>query len=239
MNGSRSLAAELASAAAGTASALSSATVILCPPAILLPEVAASLKGSRARCSGQDCHAEASGAFTGDISAVMLKECGADYVILGHSERRQFHGESDENVRQKAHTALQHGLTPIICIGESQEQRAAGQAEAVVGAQVRGSLPESAKNHDFLLAYEPVWAIGSGAVPTTAEIAQMHAHIAHVAAAHLGCSPTSIAVIYGGSVKAQNARDILHTTGVSGVLVGGASLKAEEFSQIALASRNG
>ena len=207
--------------------------VVICPPAVLLAQVSGWIAGAaHSRTGGQSCHGKAEGAFTGDVSAQMVKNAGADYVIVGHSERRLYHGETNAQVKEAAAAALKAGLCPIICVGESEAERKGGQANAVVGAQVAACLPEGAKEQDFVLAYEPVWAIGSGATPTMADIEAMHGHILSVASENTGKKDGAIAVLYGGSVKAENARDILHVPGVSGVLVGGASLKADEFCRI-------
>lgn len=238
MHGLPVMAAELARAVAGVAMGLPAAVkVVVCPPATLASAVSEQLKGSRVAVGGQDCHAQAQGAFTGDISAQMLKEAGAAYVIVGHSERRQYHGETDEGIRAKAQAAISGGLIPIICVGETLDERQSGQAEDVVGRQVRECLPDGAQNAEFLLAYEPVWAIGSGAVPSLLDIQGMHHHIQSVAAEKLGIDAGSAHVLYGGSVKGANAQDILATDGVAGALVGGASLKADEFGQIMLAAK--
>lgn len=208
--------------------------VVLCPPAILLPLVAGWLASATPRLSmgGQDCHIQPEGAYTGDISAVMLKNAGCTHVIVGHSERRLHHHETNADVRNKAKAAIKSGLIPIICIGETNEDRAGGKAEAVIGEQVRDCLPEEAVEGNFVLAYEPVWAIGSGKTPSGADIGDMHAHILSVASSRLGLDSKAVSVLYGGSVKAENAREIMSIQGVSGVLVGGASLKAEEFCNI-------
>lgn len=193
------------------------AEVIFCPPFPLLAEVGTILKG--AHLGAQDCHFEREGAHTGDVSPVLLREFGCRYVIVGHSERRAGHSESSELVRQKAEAAVSTGLIPIVCVGESRQQREAGQAEAVVAEQVQESAPKG----EFILAYEPIWAIGTGLTPTLADIAAMHRHIKALA---------DVPVLYGGSVKASNAKEILHLPGVDGVLVGGASLNKEEFCKI-------
>lgn len=199
--------------------------IVICPPATLLYEMAHQITGLDIRVGAQDCHAEKEGAFTGDISAAMLKDAGCGYVIVGHSERRSQHGETSALVKKKAQAALDAGLVPIICIGETLAERQAGRAKEIVGQQLRESLPEG----DFILAYEPVWAIGSGLAATSDDISDMHTYIvSQTHGAH--------AVLYGGSVKAANAREILTIAGVSGVLVGGASLKAEEFCKIIAAA---
>lgn len=203
--------------------------VAVCPPFSLLFPVRQWLAGSTVHLGAQNCHSQESGAFTGDISAAQLKDMGCAYVIVGHSERRQLHGERDELVSAKAAAAIAHGLVPVICVGETLEEREASKALAVVEAQLRGSIPESAKTAQFLLAYEPVWAIGSGLAASEGDIASMHAHIITTVQAMHGSAPR---VLYGGSVKADNAPAILGIKGVGGVLVGGASLKAKEFCGI-------
>lgn len=208
-------------------------SVVICPPATLLALVSGAISGSaRTKTGGQTCHNMVEGAFTGDISAAMLRDSGAEYVILGHSERRRYHDEQDGAIAQAAELALKSGLTPIICVGESEAERKGGRAYEVVGQQVLDCISAGVQGHDFVLAYEPVWAIGSGATPTLEDIAAMHAHILKVAATKKAHPP----VLYGGSVKGDNAREILHTEGVSGVLVGGASLKADEFCRIITAA---
>lgn len=232
MYGARSMAEALCREVVGCADGLD-VQVVICPPAVLLAQVSALLAGSKhVKSGGQTCHTQAEGAYTGDISAAMVKDAGATYVILGHSERRRDHFETDSAIRQAAALALQTGLIPIICVGESEDERKSGKALDVVGQQVRDCLPEAAGIHDFVLAYEPVWAIGSGATPTTDDIAAMHAHILSVASERTGKEKAAIPTLYGGSVKAANAREIMQTAGVSGVLVGGASLKADEFCRI-------
>jgi len=199
---------------------------IICPPAHLLHS-AASLPGPLA-IGGQNCHHAPSGAFTGDISAEQLADCGASYVILGHSERREGYSESDSLVRDKARAALNSGLTPIICLGESQEQRVGGRAIEVVLAQLTGSLPDDA---EVIIAYEPIWAIGTGLVPNVAEIAEVHDALRAQLHA-IFAKGQDISILYGGSVKPSNAQEIFAITNVNGALVGGASLKAEDFLPI-------
>ena len=199
---------------------------IICPPAHLLHS-AASLPGPLA-IGGQNCHHAPSGAFTGDISAEQLADCGASYVILGHSERREGYSESDSLVRDKARGALNSGLTPIICLGESQEQRVGGRAIEVVLAQLTGSLPDDA---EVIIAYEPIWAIGTGLVPSVAEIAEVHDALRAQLHA-IFAKGQDISILYGGSVKPSNAQAIFAITNVNGALVGGASLKAEDFLPI-------
>lgn len=230
MNGLHSSAQALAQAVAAHGRALSGkAQLVLCPPATLIHQVCQWVDGSGLAVGGQDCHPAPEGAFTGDISAPMLADAGCRYVIAGHSERRQGHGEDNDTVRAKAAAVIQAGMIAIICGGETLEQRQSGQAEEVVRQQLAESVPKTAEAPQFLLAYEPVWAIGSGLAATADDIAAMHRFI-------LGLMPDA-AVLYGGSVKPDNAREILSIAGVSGVLVGGASLKAEQFCAIADAAR--
>jgi triosephosphate isomerase (TIM) len=206
------------------------ADVLVCPPATLVARAYTAASHVFA-VGGQDCHAEASGAFTGDVSAEMLKDAGASAVIVGHSERRQYHGESDAAVAAKARAAWRAGLQAIICVGESEAQRVGGEALDVVAAQIAASVPGGAAPENTALAYEPVWAIGTGKTPTVAEIAQMHAHIRQ----RLG--GRAIRILYGGSVKPSNAAEILAIDDVDGALVGGASLKAQDFLAIVNAAQ--
>jgi len=208
------------------------AEVVLCPPAILIPRLAEWLMGTVVKLGGQDCHTEAHGAFTGSISAPMLVDADCEYVIVGHSERRLQHHETNTEVCKKADSAIKADLIPIICIGETADERAGGNAEAVVGRQVTECLPDEAISSDFVLAYEPVWAIGSGKVPSSDDIRKMHATIQSVASKRIGLKPAQVRVLYGGSVNAANASEIMAIEGVAGVLVGGASLKAEDFCRI-------
>lgn len=204
--------------------------MVLCPPATLVAQVAGLAAGSAIAVGGQDCHAETSGAFTGNISAAMLKDAGCAYVIVGHSERRQLHGETDAVVLAKAKAAHAAGLTAIICIGETDDERTAGQANSVVRKQLSGSVPQDATAENTVIAYEPVWAIGTGKVASVDDITAMHAVIRQE-------TKFNARILYGGSVKGANAREILHIPNVDGVLVGGASLKADEFQAIASASK--
>ena len=208
------------------------ARVAICPPATLLHRLAEAMAGESVLVGGQDCHAAPSGAHTGDISAAMLIDAGARLVILGHSERRAAYGESDALVAAKVETALVAGLEPIVCVGETLDQRDAGQAEAVVTAMARGSLPAALAGQDFALAYEPVWAIGTGRTPTVADIAAIHAALRAVLVERFGDHGKTVPILYGGSVKPDNAREILATPEVGGALVGGASLKAADFLAI-------
>lgn len=203
--------------------------VALCPPATLIDRMAQALKGGAVEIGGQDCHAAASGAYTGSVSAEMVRDAGAGLVILGHSERRAGFGETDADVAAKVEAALAAGLEPIICIGETLQQREAGQAVEVVSRQVAGSLPASLAGKAFAVAYEPVWAIGTGLTPTLEQIEEVHAAVRAAMVAKLGEGGRAAPILYGGSVKPSNAREILAVAEVGGALVGGASLKAEDF----------
>lgn len=203
--------------------------VALCPPATLIDRMAQTLKGGVVEIGGQDCHAEASGAYTGSVSAGMVRDAGAGLVILGHSERRAGFGETDADVAAKVEAALAADLEPIICIGETLQQREAGQAVEVVSRQVAGSLPTSLAGKAFAVAYEPVWAIGTGLTPTLEQIEEVHAAVRAAMVAKLGEGGRVAPILYGGSVKPSNAAEILAVAEVGGALVGGASLKAEDF----------
>jgi len=208
----------------------SRARVAICPPTPLIAAMSAALRGSAVLVGAQDCHCEASGAFTGDVSAEMLAEAGARLVILGHSERRAGHGETDALVAGKVAAAVRAGLEPIVCVGETLDERKAGDALKVVTGQVRGSLPRELDRRAFSVAYEPVWAIGTGLTPTIAEIEEMHVAIRHVIVELFGAQDgATVPILYGGSVKPSNAAEILHAAEVGGALVGGASLKAADF----------
>lgn len=202
--------------------------VLICPPATLIAAMAAPATALGVAVGGQDCHAKASGAHTGDISAEMLKDAGAAYVIVGHSERRADHGEASPLVRAKAEAARRAGLVPIVCVGETEGERRAGRAEEIVGGQLAASLPEAAGA--LVVAYEPVWAIGTGLTPTNDDIAAMHAFIRRRVGG-------GVRILYGGSVKPSNAEEILAIDNVNGALVGGASLKADDFYAIIRAAR--
>jgi triosephosphate isomerase len=233
MNGTRASLDELTNLAGMlTTGAAPRALVVICPPATIV--AAAARQGATAGIlvGGQDCHTEGSGAYTGDISAGMLADAGAQYVIVGHSERRAAHDETDEQVRSKAIAGIGAGLKPIICVGETEAQRDSGQAEAVVMAQLSNSIPDAAENHEVNIAYEPVWAIGTGRTPSNEEIAEMHASIRRHLTDRFGDKGTSIRILYGGSLKPQNAREILAIDNVNGGLVGGASLLANDFYTI-------
>lgn len=203
--------------------------VALCPPATLIERMAKVTAGSRVEIGGQDCRSETHGAFTGDISASMLRDAGATLVILGHSERRQGHGETDMLVSAKAEAALAAGLAPVVCVGETLEQREAGRAVEVVRAQIMASLPAALAGRDFAVAYEPVWAIGTGLTPTLEQIEEVHRAVRAAMIERLGLGLAATPILYGGSVKPDNAAEILAVPEVGGALVGGASLKAADF----------
>ncbi len=205
--------------------------IALCPPGPLIPAVVAVAKGTGITVGGQDCHAKEKGAHTGDVSAGLLAALGCKYVIVGHSERRADHGESDAAVKAKAEAALSAGLIPIVCVGETEAQREKGETSSVIASQVQGSLPAGATATNTVIAYEPVWAIGTGKTATTADIAAVHAQIVALFATKTG-NATGLKILYGGSVKAANAKEILATANVTGALVGGASLDAAEFWRI-------
>ena len=207
------------------------AELLLCPPATLIAPVAAVLAGSGVALGGQDCHTAETGAHTGDVSAGMLADAGCRYVIVGHSERRADHGEDDAMVRLKAEAAHRAGLAAVICVGETLAERDSGRAEAVVASQIRGSLPEAADGSNTVVAYEPVWAIGTGRTPSVDDVSAMHGTIR----AQLGTVGGTMRILYGGSVKPGNAAELLTLPDVDGALVGGASLVAEDFLAIAAA----
>ncbi|KAA5607097.1 triose-phosphate isomerase [Roseospira marina] len=208
--------------------------MLVCPPATLIAPVIDALGGAPLDVGGQDCHAAENGAHTGDISAWMLKDLGATHVIVGHSERRTDHHEDDEQVRAKAAAALAAGLVPIICIGETEAERDAGQALAIVARQLNGSLPEGATGTNVVIAYEPVWAIGTGRTPTAQDVAEVHQRIRAEARGRIGDGADALRILYGGSVKPGNAAELMAIEDVDGALVGGASLKAADFQAIAL-----
>jgi triosephosphate isomerase len=207
--------------------------LLVCPPAQLLIPVGDAIAGTGIALGGQDCHTAASGAHTGDISAPMLADAGCSHVVVGHSERRSDHGESSDLVREKAAAGLAAGLTPIVCIGETAAEREAGRALAVIEGQLRDSLPEAGEGEAVVIAYEPVWAIGTGKVATAGDVAEVHARIRRLLDELLGPAGTEARILYGGSVKPNNAAELLAVDNVDGALVGGASLKAEDFWAIA------
>jgi len=230
MNGRREDAIALARGVAERARALHRCELLVCPPFTLLATVGEALAGSGVAIGGQDCHAAASGAFTGCISAEMLADLGCSHAIVGHSERRHTCGENDADVRAKTEAAWRAGLVAIVCVGETRDEREAGRAVEIVSRQVAASIPDGATAERLVVAYEPVWAIGTGLTPTIADIVEMHAAIRRLI-------PEGTRILYGGSVNPKNAGEILALPEVDGALVGGASLKAEDFSAIAQAAR--
>jgi triosephosphate isomerase len=211
------------------------ADLLVCPPAPYVAQAAALAAGGAIAVGGQDCHAKQSGAHTGDTSAAMLADCGARYVIVGHSERRADHGESSELVAAKAKAAHEAGLIAIVCVGETEAERDRGATLDVISSQLEGSVPADAEAANLVIAYEPVWAIGTGRTPTPADVATVHAHIRGLLKAWFK-DGAEMRVLYGGSVKGSNAGSLMTVPEVNGALVGGASLKAEEFWAIALAA---
>jgi len=222
---------ELSGLKAALAATPARCEVLVCPPATLLSRAAAIAAGAFAL-GGQDCHAEVSGAFTGDIAAAMLKDAGASHVIVGHSERRQYHGETNAMVAAKAKAAWAAGLTAIICLGETEAERLAGNQDHICGSQLHASVPDGATAQNTAIAYEPVWAIGTGRTPTKDDIIAMHGHLRRCLTARLGAGAKGLRILYGGSVKPDNAAEILNLPEVGGALVGGASLKAVDFLKI-------
>src|SRR5262249_48942482 len=233
MNGLAASVQELDRVIAGAPALAAKADLMVCPPATLVAAFAARAGGSAVAIGGQDCHAEAAGAFTGDLSAEMLKDAGARAVIVGHSERRTYHKETDSEVRAKALAAWRAGLTAIVCVGESKDERVAGKTLGVVGRAVRGSLPRRAAAAPLGGAYEAVWAIGTGLTPTPADVAEVHAFVRKRLGERFGAAGEGIRILYGGSVKPSNATELMAVANVDGALVGGASLKADEFLAIA------
>jgi len=209
------------------------AELLVCPPATLLAHAAWKVRGGKLALGGQDCHAEPSGAYTGDISTEMLKDAGATYVIVGHSERRAYHYETSAMVQTKAEAAVRAGLKSIICVGETHEQHVESEAFAVVSRELRGSLPPSGAPESVVVAYEPIWAIGTGLTPTPMVVTEMHRHIRKLLADVYGEAGEKMRILYGGSVKPNNAGELLTLDNVDGALVGGASLKAVDFLAIA------
>jgi triosephosphate isomerase len=237
MNGLKAELAVAAEVAKGYDAALKRAVdLAICPPATLLYPLTAALIGSRIASGGQDCGTQESGAFTGEVSAPMLADAGAAFVIVGHSERRTLHGETSATVQAKALAAQAALLVPIVCVGETREEREAGKALAIVKKQLRGSVPEGSTGATLVVAYEPVWAIGTGLTPTAADVAEMHAAIRAELARLLGkAEAATVRLLYGGSVKPSNAAELMGVAHVDGALVGGASLKAADFLGIARA----
>ncbi len=236
MNGLKASLAEFEAMLAGAAKVAAKADLLVCPPATLIAAFAEKSRGSKMLAIGaQDCHPKASGANTGDISAEMLGDAGASAIIVGHSERRADHGESDVLVRQKAEAVWRAGLTAIVCIGETQHQRDAGQTLDICRGQLNLSLPDKATSGNLVVAYEPVWAIGTGLTPTVADVEQIHRFIRDSLTARFNDEGARIRILYGGSVKPSNAAELMAVANVNGALVGGASLKAADFLAIAAA----
>jgi triosephosphate isomerase len=232
MNGLRASLSEIRALSRALADTPAAADVLVCPPFALIAEAARDAQGTDVAIGAQNCHPAPSGAFTGEVSAEMLKDAGAKFVILGHSERRQYQGETDVLIAQKVSSAKRAGLTAIVCVGEIEAERDAGNAIPVVEAQLDGSIPDEANPDDLVIAYEPVWAIGTGRTPTLPQIAEMHGFIRSALTRRFGAEGAGIRILYGGSVKPANAAVILTTDEVGGALVGGASLKAAEFLAI-------
>ena len=233
MNGLKSSAAEFEAMLAGAPALAAKADLLVCPPATLIADFADKASGSKVMVGAQDCHPTASGAYTGDLSAEMLADAGARAIIVGHSERRADHGEGDALVRQKAEAAWRAGVTAIVCIGETRGQRDAGQTLDICGGQLAGSLPDGATAAKLVVAYEPVWAIGTGLTPTAKDVEEVHRFIRGVLTDRFGAEGGRIRILYGGSVKPTNAAELMGVANVNGALVGGASLKAAEFLAIA------
>jgi triosephosphate isomerase len=236
MNGLKASQHEFDEIVAGASALRDKIDVMVCPPATLIMLFvgkSVSKSGGAVAIGGQDCHPEPSGAFTGDISAEMLADLGADGVIVGHSERRALHNESDAEVRLKAQAAWRAGLLAILCIGETRDDRAGGRTLSVVGSQLASSVPDGATAGNLVIAYEPVWAIGTGLTPTPADVAEVHGFVRARLIARFPAAGQGIRILYGGSVKPSNAKELMALANVDGALVGGASLKAEEFLAIA------
>jgi triosephosphate isomerase len=237
MNGLKASAGELTRIIAGSSGLAGKADLMICPPATLVAAFAELARGKSVAIGGQDCHAELAGAFTGDISAEMLNDAGAGAVIVGHSERRTLHKETDAVVRAKAQAAWRAGLMAIVCIGETGAERQAGTTLKVLGRQLDGSLPSGVTATNLVVAYEPVWAIGTGLTPTPADVAHAHEFVRGRLVERHGAVGDAVRILYGGSVKPSNAKELMAVPNVDGALVGGASLKAEDFLGIAAAYR--
>jgi triosephosphate isomerase len=233
MNGLKTSLGELAAIGQGAVEIWRKADLLICPPATLIFPAAAAMIGSKVAIGAQDCHPDASGAHTGDLSAEMLADAGATAVIVGHSERRTDHGETDALVRQKAEAAWRAGLLAVVCIGETQGERDAGKALEVVGRQLAGSVPDGATAANLVVAYEPVWAIGTGRTPTPKDVQEVHGFIRDQLSKRFNGEGARVRILYGGSVKPSNAAELMAVPHVNGALVGGASLKAADFLAIA------
>jgi triosephosphate isomerase len=237
MNGLTNSAAELLKIIEASPGLADKVQLMICPPATLVAGFASLAQGTAVAIGGQDCHSDPFGAFTGDISAEMLKDAGAAAVIVGHSERRSYHCETDSEVRRKAAAARRAGLTAIVCIGETRAQREAGETIRLIRGQLEQSLPDGATADNVVVAYEPVWAIGTGLTPTPPDIGEVHGFIRQQLVSRYGQPGHEIRILYGGSVKPSNAAELLRVEEVNGALVGGASLKAGDFLGIAAAYR--
>jgi triosephosphate isomerase len=233
MNGLKASMAELGAMIAGAPAVAGKADLLVCPPATLIAAFAEKARGSAVAVGAQDCHPKASGAHTGDLSAEMLADSGAAAIIVGHSERRADHGESNALVRHKAEAAWRAGLVAIVCVGETQAQRDGGQTLDICGGQLTASLPDGATAANLVVAYEPVWAIGTGLTPTTADVEHVHRFIRGVLTERFKAEGAGVRILYGGSVKPSNAAELMAVANVNGALVGGASLKAVDFLAIA------
>ncbi len=237
MNGHKASTAVFSEIAKGYGPLRERVELLVCPPATLLYTFGLAAVGSRVAIGAQDCHPKASGAHTGDVSAEMIADCGGSYVIVGHSERRADHGESDAVVRAKAEAARRAGLVAIVCVGETRAEREAGRTLAVVRKQLRGSVPEGSTAAGLVIAYEPVWAIGTGLTPTAADVAEVHALVRDELRRLVGKAEQGrVRILYGGSVKPSNAAELLGVANVDGALVGGASLKSESFLTVVRAA---
>ncbi len=233
MNGLKAASAEFDAMCAGAAALQGKADLLVCPPATLIAGFADKAQGSMLAIGAQDCHPKASGAHTGDLSAEMLADAGAGAIIVGHSERRADHGETDALVREKAEAAWRAGLIAIVCIGETRAERDAGQMLDICGSQLRGSLPDAGTAANLVVAYEPVWAIGTGLTPTAKDVEQVHRFIRDVLVSRFNGEGARVRILYGGSVKPSNAAELMGIANVNGALIGGASLKAADFLAIA------
>ncbi|HJZ19325.1 MAG TPA: triose-phosphate isomerase [Bradyrhizobium sp.] len=233
MNGLKSSMAEFEAMLAGASQVSEKADLLVCPPATLVPAFAEKARGRALMVGAQDCHPKPSGAHTGDLAAEMLADAGAGAIIVGHSERRADHGESDVLVRQKAEAVWRAGLLAIVCIGETQKQRDSGQTLDVCRGQLTGSVPDQARAGNLVVAYEPVWAIGTGLTPTAGDVEQIHRFIRELLTTRFHGEGSGMRILYGGSVKPANARELMAVANVNGALIGGASLKASDFLAIA------
>ena len=233
MNGLKASTAEFEMMLAAAPDLAAKADLLVCPPATLVAAFADKARGSRLKVGAQDCHPKSSGAHTGDVSAEMLADAGACAIIVGHSERRADHGETDALVREKAQAAWRARLTAIVCIGETQSHRDAGQTLDICRGQLEGSLPDASTADNLVVAYEPVWAIGTGLTPTTADVEQVHGVIRELLTTRFRGEGERMRILYGGSVKPANAAELMAVRNVNGALVGGASLKAADFLAIA------